>query len=601
MKKTQRLLWLRLVSAVIDLPVIYCVAMLLKAIIWKFVFADFAIIFIATYMLYYFSSYLLLKGQTAAKLLTGIIVLNKNGAPLSLTQILLREIILKGALGLIMPVLLLPPFFPVWSTSFTILLYTVILLVSFILFLFLKNPWWELFSKTTTIRINHFSKTSLRYTFIVTTILIFAYLYNTTTPFLNGGESIKTSLLSKYPAGRETERYADFIRNHTKDPVDYIFDLFKTHDIVVISERMHPEYTQYEMIFKIIKDERFIKNVGNIFTECGSVSFQDTLNTYLQTKYNSEDELNRGTANLQRNSNAVWPLWSNTNLFDLFKTVHQLNNKLPDSSKLNWYFTDLPVHWETMTHEKFQAAYSSPVRDSMMAVHVIEQYKNLISKQSRKKALVIMNTRHGYGLIRDNAGKKTKAGNDNATAYIMEAIPGKIANVMINTVSMKYGVLLTPVQDGKWETAFSSLGNPETGFDFAGSPFGDDSFDAAFFNIPGTTYKDVFTGYIFYKPLSQHFEKDGFPYEFDGFEDTLLRRAGCVSIQHAEGLRRSIEERKQNPTENFSTRLINYGLLYNMVNVIMVPVMILITYLIGLFFFIKRWKTIKRSNYLAAD
>ncbi len=86
---------------------------------------------------------------------------------------------------------------------------------------------------------------------------------------------------------------------------------------------MHLEYTQYELISKIISDKRFIDSVANIFTECGSVSFQDTLNNYMRTSFKSGEDLDRGTATLQRNSNAIWPLWSNTNLFDLLKTVNQ--------------------------------------------------------------------------------------------------------------------------------------------------------------------------------------------------------------------------------------------------------------------------------------
>lgn len=201
-----------------------------------------------------------------------------------------------------------------------------------------------------------------------------------------------------------------------------------------------------------------------------------------------------------------------------------------------------------------------------------------------------MNTRHGYASVRDKNNKKIRLRDDNTTAYLMEAWPGKVANVMMNTVSLKYGFMVTPVQQGKWETVFSGLGNPEAGFDFAGSPFGDDPFDLAIFNAPGLQYKDVFTGFIFYKPLSQHFEKEGFPYEFDGFEDTILRRAGCVSIQHAEGFRRAIADHKQNPTESISTRLINYGFLYNLVNVIIIPILIMLIYLISLLYFIKRWR-----------
>ncbi len=48
----------------------------------------------------------------------------------------------------------------------------------------------------------------------------------------------------------------------------------------------------------------------------------------------------------------------------------------------------------------------------------------------------------------------------------MKACPGKVANVMLNSISLQFLYLLTPVQDGKWETAFAMLDNPNVGFDF---------------------------------------------------------------------------------------------------------------------------------------
>lgn len=162
----------------------------------------------------------------------------------------------------------------------------------------------------------------------------------------------------------------------------------------------------------------------------------------------------------------------------------------------------------------------------------------LISKQKRHKALVIMNTRHGYGLFDKSFSEKIKNEyNSSTTAFLMKHLPGKITNVMMNTVSTKYGYMFSPVQDGKWETALSIAGNHDAGFNFAGSPFGDDNFDVTFFYNPSITYKDVFTGFVFYKPIETHIEKDGFSYEFDEFEDTILQRASYESNSQAEGIK----------------------------------------------------------------
>jgi hypothetical protein len=72
----------------------------------------------------------------------------------------------------------------------------------------------------------------------------------------------------------------------------------------------------------------------------------------------------------------------------------------------------------------------------------------------------------------------------------------------------------TALQDGKWDAAFAMAGNPDTGFDFQGSPFGRDIFDY-FPYQPDYTYSDIFTGFVFYKPLDRHVMRYGIPGIFD--------------------------------------------------------------------------------------
>jgi hypothetical protein len=96
------------------------------------------------------------------------------------------------------------------------------------------------------------------------------------------------------------------------------------------------------------------------------------------------------------------------------------------------------------------------------------------------------------------------------TGFLMAACPGKVANVMVNGTGLLVGqrgnpMGATAIQDGKWDAAFAAAGNPNRGFDFKGSPFGGDSFD--YFPVPVPlryTYQDVFTGFVFYKPLAEH-------------------------------------------------------------------------------------------------
>jgi uncharacterized RDD family membrane protein YckC len=586
MKNKESYFWLRVASTVIDLTIIFCLSIIFQFFIWKYTFVRLCDIFFFVFFLYYLTSYISLKGKSPAKLLTGLKIINSNGGSISLKNILIREIALKLFIGILIPAYILPQLLPIWSPLITLSLELVILFVSFISLIIIKNCWWDQLSKTNTIKSNLVQRTTKNYAFLAFTFIITIALIIIVRPALNNKEKFITTFSPEYPVTQETLKAADFIKNKTASSTDYVFDLFKQYDFVVLSERYHPEYTQYELITKIITDERFITQVGNVFTETGSVSFQDTLNSYLHTSFKTETELNKSTAILQRNSDGVWPIWRCTNHFDLLKTVNKLNNSLPDSNKINWYFSDIPVNWETMTRENYLKGFSPFKRDSIMAINIIENYKNIISHQKRKKALIIMNTSHGYGLLNQKLETGIKWLDFSTTNYLMKAFPNKVANVMLNTVS----IIWTPIQHGKWETALKIAGNPNVGFDFKGSPFANDNWDGFFLNSTSLSYKDIFTGFIFFKPLYQQIKKTGYPYELENFEDSLLKRAACVSIDQVQIAKTLIANYKKDPNSLIETEPAPYAVFLNGLNIILLPLFIILSYLISLIFLLKKVK-----------
>ena len=569
--KRKTYFWSRLGSFLLDISAIYCVAMLTQILVYQFTFIAFGNIIIGVFIGYYFLSYLLLDGQTPAKLFTGLKIVRKDEHKTTPVNLLIREVLLKGMVGIIVPLYLFQNI-PFKSNAVVIASDMLLVFIGSGLFLLaFKRTWWEFLSKTKTINIQKSSGSRLNYSFGFLGGLYLTCIAISVLPFVRNFDNIATIPPVSYPKTNEVRKYADFIVKGAKDPVDYLFSLFTKYDIVVISERMHPEYSQYEFIFKVLKDKRFSDNVGNIFTECGSVSYQDSLDHYLLSHFENEDALNRATARLQVNSSAIWPLWNNTNLYDMFKTVNEVNQALPDSNKIHWYFTDLPVNWKTATHETHISGYTNPKRDSLMAVRVIETYKKVLSHEKRSKALVIMNTYHGYGLAPN--GRNCFG---STTGYIMKALPGKVANVMMNTESMQYLWAFIPVQKGKWDAAFRLLGNPAAGFSFAGSPFGEDHFDARFAQIRGLNYKDVFTGFIFHTPLDKQFCKNDFPFEFEGAEDEMIKRGACVSQDYAEMIKGMVAYQKAHPGNPYTTGPTKMPLIYNLIHGLLVPFLLFI-------------------------
>jgi hypothetical protein len=145
-----------------------------------------------------------------------------------------------------------------------------------------------------------------------------------------------------------------------------------------------------------------------------------------------------------------------------------------------------------------------------MADNVIRKFNEIRRARSRNKALLIMNYRHAFPHLKRAEGQAgANERSDNTGGYLMEAFPGKLANVMIHSVAFlpqtsDQQAAFTAIQNGRWDAAFAVLGSPNLGFNFKGSPLGEDAFDYFPFIPTRMRYQDVFTGFVFFKPLRAH-------------------------------------------------------------------------------------------------
>lgn len=342
--------------------------------------------------------------------------------------------------------------------------------------------------------------------------------------------------------------YVHFLENAQKDPVDYVMGLYEKVDIVILCERAHPEVTQYDLIYRLVSDPRFIDDVGHVFTELGTSTLAENIDGYLKSGSLNEKEAETKLLFIYRNE-GFHPVWNNSNFYEFLKKLRLLNTSLPDGKKINLHFSDMPFNWEGMTQDKYQEFRNTlSQRDRIMANQIIQKFSEIRqSNQARKKALVIMNFRHAFN---DRFEKPRGNKGDNVGRYIFEVFPEITANVMINSVRIMLGstdqdVIMAPIQDGKWDAAFAAVGNPDVAFDFESSPFGQDEFDFYPVRKEGLTYQDVFTGFIFHMPLETHKFQFGIPALFeDGFDDIAVSRYVLTgsTLKEAE---RFVEENRQ--------------------------------------------------------
>jgi hypothetical protein len=323
----------------------------------------------------------------------------------------------------------------------------------------------------------------------------------------------------------EIGKYIAFLNTKHESANDYILDLWDKYDIVILCERAHPENTQYQLILDIIKNKRFINNVGNVFTEVGVVSMQEKVNDFIHRKYVNDSLLNNGALDIHRNiAPGDRPVWMMYNFFNLITEMNKINSKLSESSKINLFVSDVPFQdgWQNISTAEARRIWErenmkNRDRDSTMAENIINKLNSLNSKnKKRTKCLVILNNRHAF--------KNNYVGNynykvNNAAKIIFDRFPNQTANVYINwfaerpsnkTGNEEIDSLYAPVQNGKWDAAFNVLSIKSLGFDFKDSPFGKDNFDYIPFRND-FTYQDMFTGFVYYLPFEEHLCIYGIP------------------------------------------------------------------------------------------
>lgn len=236
--------------------------------------------------------------------------------------------------------------------------------------------------------------------------------------------------------------------------------------------------------------------------EIGGANYTDRINDII-TSIDSMENTDQKLIEIIRNI-SYYPLWDKYNLYKLLHSLYRINLNIEPEQKIKISMLDVPFSWNDSTinsHSEYWEFFYRviPDRDSIMGQHAIDYMQ--ITRHN--KALIILNSPHSYQRYENKYNRQF------AAEYIFQAFPDRVANVMINWC------LLSPsdkdkrdelIAKGVWDAAFSVYGYKSIGFDFADSPFGNDEFYDMSKPLRAIRYKDVYTGFIYYKP----------PYEWVG-------------------------------------------------------------------------------------
>jgi uncharacterized RDD family membrane protein YckC len=456
--------------------------------------------------------------------------------------LLLRELVYKQLFFIVPLSLLIKCFKLRWLSPYVEILFCIVVCtVLFIFFLIQKRPWYDLWAKTSVIKNpknNIFDdRTSI---VLILSVFLLVILIRTAYYFSTGTFN---DLYTPKRSERVIKPYVSFLQNQL-NAKEYIFNLFTKNDIVILCEREHPEMTQYEFIYDLVSDQRFIEHIGNVFSEVGSRTQQSSLDTLMNTDGLNNIELDNMVCHILQNY-SFFPMWENTNYFNYFKKLYFLNQSLPKGNRIHHFFTDVGCDWskiDNKTDYNKVVGRAIIIRDSLLAEKVITSYEAMLSSnQLRNKCLVIMNYRHAFGPTR------LQLGDVSCASYIMRKYPKNAVNILLNTVKVSLGLSCpsgislipfqkAPIKSGVWDDSFKKVENRSIGFDFKNSPFGKDEFDLFFMPTSKLLkYEDVFTGFIFYKPLEEHFTSYGFKNIIDnGFDNEILKRAAIIDDQSSD-------------------------------------------------------------------
>ncbi len=330
--------------------------------------------------------------------------------------------------------------------------------------------------------------------------------------------------------------YLSFLQKQKKSAKEFVLNLFKEYDLVILCERDHKEFTQYELIRDIVKDPYFIDNVGQIFTEVGVSNMDSVINNFLQSDYKDSLTARKKVTSIFREIDYT-PYWHCYSYPWFLSELYKINQTLSLDKRISLHPTDIAFDWSTIRNPDDYKAFESTIqnRDSIMAQNIIKKLDRIPSKRvGNKKALVIMNYKHAFlkdfwleGSITQSTGR-----------YLANQFNGKVASVYIMGLAIPESGNYTLVRNGQWDYYFETLNKTDVGFILADSPFGFTEFDA----IPSDSannlkYKDMFTGLIYYKSVQEHYLRIGWHgYVSDEFLLELKRRIEIFNTAKELGL-----------------------------------------------------------------
>jgi hypothetical protein len=126
------------------------------------------------------------------------------------------------------------------------------------------------------------------------------------------------------------------------DPVGGINNAFKTHDVVALGEGDHGNEQGAAFRAKLYRDSRFQAVVNDIVVESGNGRYQAMMDRYIAGETVPEKELRMAWLETTQPTD----VWDSDIYADMFRTIREINQKLPKEKQLRVLLGDTPYTYD---------------------------------------------------------------------------------------------------------------------------------------------------------------------------------------------------------------------------------------------------------------
>jgi hypothetical protein len=169
------------------------------------------------------------------------------------------------------------------------------------------------------------------------------------------------------------------------EPITGILEMFKTHDVVALSEGNHGNEQGHAFRLALIRDPRFAVAVNDIVVEFGNAHYQAVIDRFVQGEQVAYEELRK----VWQDTTQRGSVWDRPIYEEFYRAVRDVNATLPAERRLRVLLGDVPMDW-------YAPNPSSPRRTDDFPASVVQ--REVLAK--KRRALVIYGGMH---LLRKSA------------------------------------------------------------------------------------------------------------------------------------------------------------------------------------------------------